>query len=154
MACVALILLFPTQYKQSINIDFFTKPQKAVFLAPVKIEIKDIEAKNIELNNFLNKLVKTTDMSFFPEFKKAEEYLKNKNFDKARESYNIVLQTIVQSHDSEIEKDRKSIFVQYHILLLSIKEKDNESADEYKDIIKDIIKDDIRRLKIKEKSTF
>ena len=152
VASVALILLLPYHNIQQSPpyIVFYADQNKTVFLAPIKIKVKDIEAKNRELNSFLNKLVKTTDMSFFTEFKKAEEYLKNKNFDKARESYNIVLQDIAQSDHNEIEKDKKSILIKYQILLLSIKEKDNESAGEYKDIIKD----DIRRLKIKEKSTF
>ena len=147
VASVALILLLPYQNTQQLRpyIVFYTEQNKTVFLAPIKIKVKDIEAKNRELNSFLNKLVKTTDMSFFTEFKKAEEYLKNRDFDKARDAYNIVLQDIAQSNDSEIEKDKKSILIKYQILLLSIKENDNESADEYKDIIKD----DVRRLDIK-----
>jgi hypothetical protein len=86
-------------------------------------------------------------MSFSEEFKNAEEYLKDKDFDNARESYNKALLEEEESDYHEIQKDKKIIINNYKILLLSIKEGDSESISSYKDKIKD----DIRRLKLKEK---
>jgi len=145
VASIALFFIIPTQNSKPF-INFFIPNEKGTFLAAKTIEIKDVEAKNQELNDFLKRLTKSIDMSFSKNFKEAKEYLNNKKFESARESYSSVLNEIAKSKQNDIEKARASIFINYQILLLSIKEKDNESANEYKDIIKD----DIRRLKLKE----
>jgi len=147
VASLLLFLLLPSQ-NQTPFIEFYTKNQEAKFLAPTKVEIKDIKAKNQELNDFLKELTQNIDMSYLAEYKKAKNYLKKGDFDNARESYVIVLIDIEESNLNKIEKAKQSIFVNYQILLLSIKEGDQESVIEYKDIIRD----DIRRLKIREKN--
>jgi len=149
VASLLLFLLLPNQ-NQIPFIEFYTKNQEATFLAPTKVKIKNIKAKNQELNDFLKELTKNIDMSYLAEYKKAKNYLEKGDFDNARESYCMVLIDIEESNLNKIEKAKQSIFVNYQILLLSIKEGDQESSSEYKDIIKD----NIRRLKIKEKSTF
>jgi hypothetical protein len=145
IAGVTLFLLVPIEEKP--HIEFYTLTQEISFKSPFNTRVKYIEAKNQELNSFLYELIKSTDMSFSEEFKNAEEYLKDKDFDNARESYSIALLEVEESDFDEIEKEKKIILINYKILLLSIKEGDSESISSYKDKIKD----DIRRLKLKEK---
>ncbi len=141
-ASLLLFLLLPSP-DQAPFIEFYTPNQTGTFLAPKKVEIKDIEAKNQELNDFIKQLLKTTQI----DLSQAQTYLKKEDWEHARESYNIKLSEIEQSSLDEIQKAKATILIEYHILLLSLKEGDEESATEYKDIIKD----NIRRLKIREK---
>jgi len=146
VASIVLFFIIPTQDEPFI--EFFTPNKKGTFLAPKAIKIKDIEAKNQELNDFLKTLTKNTDMSYLETYKQAKNYLEKGDFDNAREFYCMALIEIEESTLDKIKKAKQSIFVNYQILLLSIKEGDSQSVNEYRDIIKD----DIRRLKIREKN--
>jgi len=148
VASMALFFIMPTEKKQPLFIDFYTSSTQGTFLSAEKIEIKDIKVANQDLNNFLKTLTQNTDMSYLKEYKEAKKYLKKGDFHNARESYGMVLIEIEDSDLNKIEKAKQSIFVNYQILLLSIKEGNEESASEYKDVIRD----DIRRLRIREKN--
>jgi len=133
--CIIFIIL-PSKEDKSIT---KFKAAKAINVENISIEKSIIEIKTSMNSNYLRGL---------ESFKKAKDYLKKKDFNNARESYCMALIEIEESTLDKIEKAKQSIFVNYQILLLSIKEGDEESASEYKDIIKD----DIRRLKIREKN--
>ena len=103
--------------------------------AKVRGEITPMEAAKIQ-EYFLNGTKKT---------KKPQE--KKEEVKKEKEEKRKKKQRLEKQIKQEIEKEKKTILINYKILLLSIKEGDSESISSYKDKIKD----DIRRLKLKEK---
>ncbi len=145
VASVVLFMVMPTKDNRPF-IDFYTSVASSTFNAGAKAEeIKDIKKANQEINNFLIEITKSTDMSYLKEFNQAEEKLKRKEFDNARDLYQEAMNII----DDEMpnlnkkEKDKQHIIITYKILLLSIAEDDSESANEYKSILRD----DVRRFK-------
>jgi len=140
---VASVLLFIVMMpeKDKSFIEFYTYNQHTTFNAPVKVaKIKDIEAKNKEINEFLNKLIKSVNMTYLKEFNQAEEELKKGNFDTARELYQVAMNIVEEEELDKKEKDKKCMVITYKILLLSITEGDNESINEYKDVLKDNVR--------------
>ena len=145
---VASVMLFLVMVKEDAKppfIDFYTNATQTSFNSAVKAsEIKDIKKANQEINNFLIKIVKSTDMSYLKEFNLAEEKLKEKEFDDARELYQMAMNMVEDMPNlDKRERDKQNIVIGYKILLLSKAEADNESFNEYRDKLRD----DVRRFK-------
>ena len=135
VASIVLFLVMPTQEDRPF-IEFYIDNQPTAFKAPVTIEIKDTKRANQEINSFLKELIDSTDVSYLKEFTQAQKKLKQEAFDEARELYQKALNRVEDSALDKREKERESIVITYEILLLSLAEGDDESANEYKEVLK------------------
>jgi len=136
---VALFIIFIAFQQQPVEVAIF----KAPTIAPTK---------EININESIKRIKASTNLTYLKlldSFQQTKKYLKQKDYDNAREYYSIALIDIEEdSNLKKIEKKRLSIIINYYILLLSREEGDKESEKEYIDKLKD----DIRRLKIREKN--
>ena len=135
VASVVLFMVMPTEDNKPF-IEFYVNNQPTSFKAPVTIEVKDIKKANQSINSFLKEMRESTDMSYLKEFNQAQDKLKQEEFDEARELYQKALNRVEDSSLDKKEKERESIVITYAILLLSMEEGDEESANEYKDVLK------------------
>ena len=145
VASVVLFMVMPTEDTNLPFIDFYSNATQTSFNSAVKAsEIKDIKKANQDINNFLIKIIESTDMSYLKEFNLAEEKLKEKEFDDARELYQMAMNMVEDMPNlDKRERDKQNIVIGYKILLLSKAEADNESFNEYRDKLRD----DVRRFK-------
>ena len=137
VASVVLFMVMSTEDNRPF-IEFYTLyNQQNDFRGVATIEIKDIKKANQEINDFLIEITKSTDMSYIKKFNQAEEKRKREEFDDARELYQKAMNIVKETKLDKKEKDKQSIVITYKILLLSIAEGDDESANEYKDVLRD-----------------
>ena len=135
VASVVLFMVMPIQEDRPF-IEFYIDNQPTSFKAPVTIEVKDTKRENQEINSFLKELIDSTDICYLKEFTQAQKKLKQEEFDEARELFQKALNRVEDSALDKKEKERESIVITYEILLLSIEEGDDESANEYKEVLK------------------
>lgn len=107
--------------------------------------ISNEEINDISIEKSIKELKATVNLQYLEEldnFQQAQKYILVKNYYEARNSYTKVMREIEESSFTDNDKEKYLIIVNYHIWRLSIKESNQESANEY---LKKI-KDDIRRL--------
>ena len=138
VASVVLFMVMSTENNESF-IEFFINNQGTSFKAPVTLEIQDVQRANQEINDFLKEITESTDMSHLKEFNQAHEKLKREEFDDARELYQKALNRVEDLELDKKKKERESIVITYKILLLSLLEGDDESANEYKEVLKEMV---------------
>ena len=152
VASVVLFLVMPTKEITPPFIAFCTStnqcsPAFKAFDIAEDSSVVDINKTNQEINTILRELVKSTDMSYLKEFNVAEEKLKQKRFDEARELYQKAM-NIVDNDMPNLDKKEKSrelIVITYKILLLGMAEGDKESVNDYKDVLLDKVRSFKRR---------
>ena len=159
VASVVLFLVMPTKETTPPFIAFCTStnqcsPAFKAFDIAEDSSVVDINKTNQEINTILRELVKSTDMSYLKEFNVAEEKLKQKRFDEARELYQKAM-NIVDNDMPNLDKKEKSrelIVITYKILLLGMAEGDKESVNDYKDVLLDKVRSFKRRWLLDEKN--
>ncbi len=151
VASVVLFLVMPTKETNPPFIAFCTSenqcsPAFKAFDIVEDSSVVDINKTNQEINTILRELVKSTDMSYLKEFNLAEEKLKQKEFDDARELYQKAMNIVDDMPNlNKRDKSKQLIVITYKILLLGMAEGDKESVNDYKDVLLDKVRSFKRR---------